>query len=101
MYKKIACILLFFVLIFDNQRSVASDELIDFNNTNEIQEILIFNNNERDFASTYILLDILKFLPMINVSDNCYNDIKRLEEAIDMKKTWAIKGIDHLKVLIF
>lgn len=92
MQKKIFFVLIILIGInIKNSIVFCDDEDFIQNNTTELEELIFKNKN--DFSSTtYILLDLLKNLPINNISDDCYKDIQRLETAIQVREVWAIKG---------
>lgn len=92
MQKKIFFVLIILIGInIKNSIVFCDDEDFIQNNTTELEELIFKNKN--DFSSTtYILLDLLKNLPINNISDDCYKDIQRLEIAIQVREVWAIKG---------
>lgn len=94
MYKQHVCNLIYFLIVINNSWNIYCDEDFLQNSTIETEESTTSSNNGNDFgSSTYILLDILKFLPRFNISEKCYKDIKLVEAALDTREIWAIKGI--------
>jgi len=50
-------------------------------------------SDRSDFGNNFLLVDIIKFLPVKNATHQCYTNLKLLKYEIDNHQIWAMKGL--------